>query len=44
MEHILGEKCNDQTCVSENKSLVDVLNLIPRRAWKEREPIGGYCI
>ena len=39
MEHILGEKCNDQTCVSENKSLVDVLNLIPRKAWKEREPI-----
>ena len=39
MEHILVEKCNDQTCVSENKSLVDVLNLIPRKAWKEREPI-----
>lgn len=33
-----------QACVLRKQIFNEVLKLITRRAWKEREQIGGYCI
>lgn len=52
MKGILAEECHDQTCVLEEKSVVEALKMITkRRNQRERERkerdnelIGGCCI